>query len=244
MKLIVLENEEQVANKAAQIISEQIKNKPNSVLGLATGSTPINTYKKLIQMYQEKQISFKDVICFNLDEYKDIDKNNKQSYYYFMNEQLFNFIDINKNNCYIPNASFYDNPKAYDELIKKANGIDLQLLGLGVNGHIGFNEPDSSFDSLTQIVDLTNSTIKANSRFFDSIDQVPTQAISMGLQSIMNTKKILLLATGVNKSEAIYHLIQGQITKKWPCTILQKHNDVTIIIDKNAASKLTNLKAN
>ncbi|QVK05061.1 glucosamine-6-phosphate deaminase [Mycoplasma mycoides] len=244
MKLIVLKNEEQVANRAAQIISEQIKNKPNSVLGLATGSTPINTYKKLIQMYQEKQISFKDVISFNLDEYKDIDKNNKQSYYYFMNEQLFNFIDINKNNCYIPNASFYDNPKAYDELIKKANGIDLQLLGLGVNGHIGFNEPDSSFDSLTQIVNLTNSTIKANSRFFDSIDQVPTQAISMGLQSIMNAKKILLLATGVNKSEAIYHLIQGQITKKWPCTILQKHNDVTIVIDKNAASKLTNLKAN
>ncbi|EXU60750.1 glucosamine-6-phosphate deaminase [Mycoplasma mycoides] len=244
MKLIVLENEEQVANKAAQIISEQIKNKPNSVLGLATGSTPINTYKKLIQMYQEKQISFKDVISFNLDEYKDIDKNSKQSYYYFMNEQLFNFIDINKNNCYIPNASFYDNPKAYDELIKKANGIDLQLLGLGVNGHIGFNEPDSSFESLTQIVNLTNSTIKANSRFFDSIDQVPTQAISMGLQSIMNAKKILLLATGDNKSEAIYHLIQGQITKKWPCTILQKHNDVTIIIDKNAASKLTNLKAN
>ncbi|CBV67451.1 Glucosamine-6-phosphate deaminase [Mycoplasma leachii 99/014/6] len=244
MKLIVLENEEQVANKAAQIISEQIKNKPNSVLGLATGSTPINTYKKLIQMYQEKQISFKDVISFNLDEYKDIDKNNKQSYYYFMNNQLFDFININKNNCYIPDESFYNNPIAYDELIKKANGIDLQLLGIGINGHIGFNEPDSSFDSLTQIVDLTDSTIKANSRFFDSIDQVPTQAISMGLQSIMNAKKILLLATGINKSEAIYHLIQGQITKKWPCTILQKHNDVTIIIDKNATSKLTNLKAN
>ncbi|WP_434342516.1 glucosamine-6-phosphate deaminase [Mycoplasma capricolum] len=239
MKVIILENQDQVANKAAQIIKDQIKTKPNCVLGLATGSTPIKTYEKLIKMYQENQISFKDVTSFNLDEYKDIDPTNKQSYHYFMQHQLFDFIDINKNNCYIPNANLYENPKLYDQQIKKANGIDLQLLGLGVNGHIGFNEPNTDFDSLTQIVDLTDSTIKANSRFFDSIDKVPTKAISMGLKSIMNAKKILLLATGINKSEAVYHLIEGEITTSWPCSILQQHNDVTVIIDKSAASQLT-----
>ncbi|WP_434323696.1 glucosamine-6-phosphate deaminase [Mycoplasma capricolum subsp. capricolum] len=239
MKVIILENQDQVANKAAQIIKDQIKTKPNCVLGLATGSTPIKTYEKLIKMYQENQISFKDVTSFNLDEYKDIDPTNKQSYHYFMQHQLFDFIDINKNNCYIPNANLYDNPKLYDQQIKNANGIDLQLLGLGVNGHIGFNEPNTDFDSLTQIVDLTDSTIKANSRFFDSIDKVPTKAISMGLKSIMNAKKILLLATGINKSEAVYHLIEGEITTTWPCSILQQHNDVTVIIDKSAASQLT-----
>ncbi|WP_369024448.1 glucosamine-6-phosphate deaminase [Mycoplasma capricolum] len=239
MKVIILENQDQVANKAAQIIKDQIKTKPNCVLGLATGSTPIKTYEKLIKMYQENQISFKDVTSFNLDEYKDIDPTNKQSYHYFMQHQLFDFIDINKNNCYIPNANLYENPKLYDQQIKNANGIDLQLLGLGVNGHIGFNEPNTDFDSLTQIVDLTDSTIKANSRFFDSIDKVPTKAISMGLKSIMNAKKILLLATGINKSEAVYHLIEGEITTTWPCSILQQHNDVTVIIDKSAASQLT-----
>ncbi|ABC01222.1 glucosamine-6-phosphate deaminase [Mycoplasma capricolum] len=239
MKVIILENQDQVASKAAQIIKDQIKAKPNCVLGLATGSTPIKTYEKLIKMYQENQISFKDVTSFNLDEYKDIDPTNKQSYHYFMQHQLFNFIDINKNNCYIPNANLYENPKLYDQQIKNANGIDLQLLGLGVNGHIGFNEPNTDFDSLTQIVDLTDSTIKANSRFFDSIDKVPTKAISMGLKSIMNAKKILLLATGINKSEAVYHLIEGEITITWPCSILQQHNDVTVIIDKSAASQLT-----
>ncbi|KKW61221.1 glucosamine-6-phosphate deaminase [Mycoplasma capricolum] len=239
MKVIILENQDQVANKAAQIIKDQIKTKPNCVLGLATGSTPIKTYEKLIKMYQENQISFKDVTSFNLDEYKDIDPTNKQSYHYFMQHQLFDFIDINKNNCYIPNANLYENPKLYDQQIKNSNGIDLQLLGLGVNGHIGFNEPNTDFDSLTQIVDLTDSTIKANSRFFDSIDKVPTKAISMGLKSIMNAKKILLLATGINKSEAVYHLIEGEITTSWPCSILQQHNDVTVIIDKSAASQLT-----
>ncbi|WP_434335175.1 glucosamine-6-phosphate deaminase [Mycoplasma capricolum subsp. capricolum] len=239
MKVIILENQDQVANKAAQIIKDQIKTKPNCVLGLATGSTPIKTYEKLIKMYQENQISFKDVTSFNLDEYKDIDPTNKQSYHYFMQHQLFDFIDINKNNCYIPDANLYENPKLYDQQIKNANGIDLQLLGLGVNGHIGFNEPNTDFDSLTQIVDLTDSTIKANSRFFDSIDKVPTKAISMGLKSIMNAKKILLLATGINKSEAVYHLIEGEITTSWPCSILQQHNDVTVIIDKSAASQLT-----
>ncbi|WP_434338210.1 glucosamine-6-phosphate deaminase [Mycoplasma capricolum] len=239
MKVIILENQDQVANKAAQIIKDQIKTKPNCVLGLATGSTPIKTYEKLIKMYQENQISFKDVTSFNLDEYKDIDPTNKQSYHYFMQHQLFDFIDINKNNCYIPNANLYENPKLYDQQIKNANGIDLQLLGLGVNGHIGFNEPNTDFDSLTQIVDLTDSTIKANSRFFDSIDKVPTKAISMGLKSIMNAKKILLLATGINKSKAVYHLIEGEITTTWPCSILQQHNDVTVIIDKSAASQLT-----
>ncbi|WP_434324150.1 glucosamine-6-phosphate deaminase [Mycoplasma capricolum] len=239
MKVIILENQDQVASKAAQIIKDQIKAKPNCVLGLATGSTPIKTYEKLIKMYQENQISFKDVTSFNLDEYKDIDPTNKQSYHYFMQHQLFNFIDINKNNCYIPNANLYENPKLYDQQIKNANGIDLQLLGLGVNGHIGFNEPNTDFDSLTQILDLTDSTIKANSRFFDSIDKVPTKAISMGLKSIMNAKKILLLATGINKSEAVYHLIEGEITITWPCSILQQHNDVTVIIDKSAASQLT-----
>ncbi|WP_434329435.1 glucosamine-6-phosphate deaminase [Mycoplasma capricolum subsp. capricolum] len=239
MKVIILENQDQVANKAAQIIKDQIKTKPNCVLGLATGSTPIKTYEKLIKMYQENQISFKDVTSFNLDEYKDIDPTNEQSYHYFMQHQLFDFIDINKNNCYIPNANLYENPKLYDQQIKNANGIDLQLLGLGVNGHIGFNEPNTDFDSLTQIVDLTDSTIKANSRFFDSIDKVPTKAISMGLKSIMNAKKILLLATGINKSEAVYHLIEGEITTSWPCSILQQHNDVTVIIDKSAASQLT-----
>ncbi|EOA07529.1 Glucosamine-6-phosphate deaminase [Mycoplasma yeatsii 13926] len=240
MKVIILNNYEQIANKTSEIIANQIKQKPNSILGLATGSSPVKTYQKLIDMYKNKEISFKDITVFNLDEYKNIDSNNNQSYSYFMKQQLFNHVDINLDNCFIPNFEFNNDPKKYDELIKSKGQIDLQLLGLGVNGHIAFNEPYTSFDSLTHIVDLTQSTIQANSRFFDDINLVPKQAITMGLESIMSAKKIVLIATGINKAEAIKNLIEGNISEKWPCSILQNHKDVTIIIDKDASIKLEN----
>lgn len=238
MKIIKVKNNLEAGQYAAAMIKKVINANPKSVLGLATGSSPVTTYQTLILMNQANEISFKTITTFNLDEYLGLDSANEQSYRYFMNNQLFNHVDIDLNNTFIPDNEDVLNPHKYDDLIAKKGGIDLQLLGLGINGHIGFNEPGTSFESLTSIVDLTESTIEANTRFFADKSQVPTKAISMGLKSIMNAKQILLIAKGENKAEAIFHLVEGKITSKWPCSILQNHANVTVIIDEAAASKL------
>ncbi|SCG81792.1 glucosamine-6-phosphate deaminase [Proteiniborus sp. DW1] len=241
MRIIVANDYEAMSKKAAHIIVSQIVLKPNCVLGLATGSTPIDTYKELINLYKMGVIDFSDVTSFNLDEYFGLPKNNPQSYDYFMKANLFNHINIDDEKINIPNG-MTDNVvrecAEYEKKIEAAGGIDLQLLGIGRNGHIGFNEPSDHFEPKTHLVQLDEDTIKANSRFFDSIEDVPTKAISMGIGSIMKAKKILLLASGAEKADAIYDTVKGPITPKVPASILQLHPDVTIIVDKEAASRL------
>jgi glucosamine-6-phosphate deaminase len=195
-------NKEEIDKIVADKIAKLIKNKPNAVLGLATGSTPLGVYKNLINLNKKGKVSFKNVSTFNLDEYVGIDETHNQSYRYFMNKNLFDEIDIDKNNTHFPNNKT-STPEVYDEQIKVAGGIDFQVLGIGSNGHIAFNEPNTPFDSLTHIVNLTDSTIKDNSRFFNSIDEVPTKAVSMGLKSIMSASEIVLIATGKNKAKQI-----------------------------------------
>lgn len=240
MKIIVVEDKIQLGRTTSQMILDFINSKPIPVLGLATGSTPESTYQFLVEDYQKNHTDWSHVISFNLDEYLGLTMDDKQSYRYFMNYKLFNHININKDNTFIPlsicDVESFANQ--YDQMILEKGGIDLQLLGIGENGHIGFNEPPADFESLTSIVDLVPSTIKANSRFFATIDQVPVKAISMGIKSILNAKKIILIANGENKAQAIKQLVDGKIDSTWPCTALRMHNDVIVIIDKKAASLL------
>ena len=233
MNYIVTENYEDLSRKAANIIAAVVINKPNAVLGLATGSTPLGVYKTLIEKYKKDEVSFKKVKTFNLDEYVGLSDTHKQSYRYFMNTNLFDHIDIDKKNTNFPNSR---TPNTYDSKIEKAGGIDFQVLGIGSNGHIAFNEPNTPFDSLTHIVELTQSTIKDNSRFFDKIEDVPTKAVSMGLKSIMNAKEIVLIATGKNKAKAIAKLLKEEPNKTLPASILKTHPNVTIYCDEKSAS--------
>ncbi|SHK07216.1 glucosamine-6-phosphate deaminase [Paramaledivibacter caminithermalis] len=238
MRIIVEKDYKELSKKAANILASQIILKPDSVLGLATGSTPIGTYEELVGIYKKGNINFSEVVTFNLDEYYGLDSSNQQSYYYFMNKYLFRHINIKTENIHIPNGRTKDvdlECRDYEERIKAAGGIDIQLLGIGRNGHIGFNEPDVKFEALTHLVTLDEDTIKANSRFFPSIEDVPKQAISMGIKTIMRSKKILLLASGRQKSQTIYEMIKGKITPKLPASVLQLHPDVTVIIDEEAA---------
>lgn len=239
MRVIITVNYDEMSKKAAEIVKKQIKEKPNTVLGLATGSTPLGMYKHLIEMYKRGEIDFSNVITFNLDEYIGLSPDHPQSYHYFMFHNFFNHINIKKENVHIPNGIAEDleeECRKYEEEIEKAGGIDLQILGIGINGHIGFNEPDESIETKTHVVTLTEKTINANKRFFKSAEEVPRKAITMGLGSIMKAKKIVLLASGKNKAEAIKETIKGQLTTKVPATVLALHHDVTIIIDKEAAS--------
>lgn len=241
MKIIVVNNYNEMSKKAANIIASQIILNSNSVLGFATGDTPLGTYKELINIYNEGDIDFSDIKTFNLDEYYHLPKENPQSYNFYMSENLFKRVNVKPENIHIPNGmcdSIEDECASYEETIKQAGGIDLQLLGIGRNGHIGFNEPDLKFEATTHLVHLDEDTIKANSRFFDSIEEVPTKAISMGIKTIMQAKKIVLLASGVEKSEAIYNTVKGSITPEVPASVLQLHPDVTVIIDKDAGSRL------
>ncbi|MGB4393776.1 MAG: glucosamine-6-phosphate deaminase [Tepidanaerobacteraceae bacterium] len=242
MQLFIEKDYLAMSKKAAQIFADEIRKKPNLVLGLATGSTPIGTYKELIRMYEEEGLDFSQVVSFNLDEYYGLTPDNPQSYNYFMFENLFNKINIKRENIHIPDGTVKDVEnycKEYDIQIEKFGGIDIQLLGIGVNGHIGFNEPADELVVGTHLTDLTEDTIKANSRFFESIDQVPTKAITMGLGSIMKAKKILLLANGKNKAPIIAKLIKGGVvTTQNPASFLLIHPDSTIIIDEEAASEL------
>ncbi len=239
MKIYIAKDYNDMSKKAANIISAKVTLFPECVLGLATGSTPEGTYKNLVQAYENGNLDFSKTKAVNLDEYKGLSKENDQSYAFFMKKNLFNHINIDLNNTYIPNGLEEDTEKEcqrYDNVIKSLGGVDLQLLGIGTNGHIGFNEPDDSFQKGTHHVKLTDETINANSRFFESMDLVPKYAYSMGIQSIMSAKSILLIASGKSKAEAIYETICGKIRPSVPSTILQLHPDVTIIADEDALS--------
>ncbi|HDK7159577.1 glucosamine-6-phosphate deaminase [Clostridium botulinum] len=241
MRIIVVDNYEEMSKKAAAMVASQVILKPDSVIGLATGDTPIGMYKEIINIYKNQKMDFSKVRTFNLDEYYGLNRENPQSYYYYMINNLFNHVNIDKNNINIPNGmadKIEIECKEYERKIDKAGGIDLQILGIGVNGHIGFNEPDTSFESETHLVNLDEKTIESNSRFFSSKDQVPTKAISMGIRTIMHSKKIILLACGQNKADAIFKAIEGKITPNIPASILQLHKDVVVIVDRKAASKL------
>jgi len=237
VKIIKATDYKDMCKKAASIFLAQITLKPDSVLGLATGSTPLGVYSQLINWYKEGDIDFSLVKTVNLDEYVGLDGDNDQSYRYFMNDKLFNHININKANTNVPNGKAIDKNaecERYEELIKSLGGIDIQLLGIGNNGHIGFNEPNEYFDKLTHEVNLTESTIAANTRFFERKEDVPKTAISMGVQTIMKAKKIVLIANGQAKADIIYDTCFGPITPSVPASALQLHPDVTIIVDDEA----------
>lgn len=233
-----------MSRKAANIISAQIIMKPNCVLGLATGSSPVGTYRQLIEWYNKGDLDFSHVTSINLDEYKGLSPENDQSYRYFMNTNLFNHVNIDKAHTFVPNGLEVNSEKActdYNHTIATSGGIDLQLLGLGHNGHIGFNEPGAAFERETHCVDLTESTIEANKRFFASEEEVPRQAYTMGIKNIMQAKKILVIVSGADKAQILEKVLYGPITPEVPASILQLHNDVTIVADEAALSCLTEL---
>ena len=236
MKYIIVNTYEELSNKAADLIAAQILVKPNCVLGLATGSSPVGTYKRLIADNQAGKIDFSTVTSVNLDEYVGLDGSNDQSYRYFMNHNLFDHVNIDKSKTFVPSGKAADlkaEGEAYDAMIKELGGIDLQLLGIGLDGHIGFNEPDDYFTAATHEVKLDESTIKANARFFASEDEVPTTAITMGMLSIMQAKKVLLIANGAAKKEILEKAFFGPIDPQVPASILQLHPDVTVIYSEN-----------
>ena len=235
-----------LSRKAANIISAQIIMKPNCVLGLATGSSPIGTYKQLVDWYKKGDLDFREVHTVNLDEYKGLGGDNKESYRFFMNSNLFDQVNIDKQNTNVPNGLAADAEEEcdrYNKLIRQLGGIDLQLLGIGHNGHIGFNEPEEAFEKETHLVTLTESTIEANARLFDKQEEVPRYAFTMGIKSIMQAKKILIIASGEDKAQIMRDAFFGPVTPKSPASILQIHNDLTIVADE-AALSLTNLKGN
>ncbi len=235
MKFITVDTYEQLSRMAANIIAAQVILKPDCVLGLATGSSPVGAYQHLIELYKNGDIDFSNVTSINLDEYLGLDGDNEQSYRYFMNTNLFNHVNICKDKTFVPSGIAQDieaECKQYDQRINNL-GIDLQLLGIGLDGHIGFNEPDDCFEKNTHVVTLDESTIVANSRFFDSIDEVPTKAVTMGMGGIMQAKKVLLIASGEAKKEIIEKAFFGPITPDVPASILQLHPDVTVIFSKN-----------
>lgn len=241
MDVKILSSAQEIGSAAAKIIIDKIKENNAAILGLATGSSPIPTYKELIKAYNAGEISFANVKSFNLDEYCGIPASDPNSYYTFMHENLFNSIDIKEENVRVPDGNPADVEAFcadYDASIKAAGGIDIQILGIGRNGHIGFNEPADEFTTGTYKVKLTDSTIEANKRFFASAEDVPTEAITMGVESILNAKEIILIATGNDKAQAIRDMIKGEISPSCPASILQKHGNVHIFIDADAASLL------
>ena len=240
MTVVVVKNYNEISFQAAQLITDQIINKKNSVLGLATGSTPIGVYRELIRKFQKGELDFSKVVTFNLDEYYGLSPEHPQSYHFFMWNILFKHINLKKENIHLLNGvteNIAKECKQYEDLIQKSGRIDLQILGIGDNGHIGFNEPDISLDTRTHLVNLTAKTIRANSRFFSNAQEVPKQAITMGIGTIMQAKKIILLANGKRKARVVERTINGPITTKVPATVLQLHNNVTIIVDQEATSQ-------
>lgn len=236
MEVVTAEDYDGMSKKAAEFIYEAIEKKPDITLGLATGSTPQKMYRYLAEMLNENNIDLSKVHTVNLDEYVGLDEDNSQSYHYFMLEEFFNKVDIPLENTHIPDGKSEDleaEVENYEKIIEDLGGIDLQLLGVGRNGHIGFNEPGTPFDSRTQVVELTDVTIKDNSRFFEKIEDVPTRALSMGLETIMDAKSILFLASGEVKRDAVNALVNGEISEEIPVTILQKHPALTVMLDKD-----------
>ena len=239
MKLYKVKNYDELSRKAASVIAAQIINKPDSVLGLATGSSPVGTYQNLVKRYQEGELDFSEIKTANLDEYKGLTMENDQSYYYFMYSNLLRHVNIDMKNTNIPNGMAEDAKaecQRYEAVIKGLGGVDLQLLGLGHDGHIGFNEPDDHFVAQTHCVDLTEMTIEANKRFFASADEVPKQAFTMGIGTIMRAKKILMIVSGADKAEILKKSLYGPVTPQVPASILQFHPDVTVIADEAALS--------
>ncbi len=241
MRFIQAKDYEDMSRIAADIIAAQVILKPDSVLGLATGSSPEGIYRKLIESYRKGELDFGRATSINLDEYKGLDGENSQSYRYYMDHQLFDFINIDKKRTFVPDGTIEDAEEAcriYDGIIRDNGPVTLQLLGIGCNGHIGFNEPAEEFSTGTHCVDLAESTISANARFFDSIEDVPRQAITMGIGSIMQAEKILLIASGKSKAKAIKEAFRGKITPKVPASILQLHKDVIVVGDVEAFSEM------
>ena len=240
MKIIFTEDYDELSEKAFEIMKDVVKINPYAVLGLATGTTPLGVYIRPIADHLKNGTSYKHIRAVNLDEYKGLSAIHPQSYAYFMRKNLFENIDIDLDNTYIENGTAEDESaecKRYDKLLKLLPR-DLQLLGLGENGHIAFNEPNTPFNSTTHIVNLTESTIKANSRFFNDISDVPKQAFTMGMKSIMQAKKILILASGEIKAKAVYKTVKGEVNVNCPASILQKHPDCTLVVDKSAGKLL------
>ena len=247
MKVLILKNSEDVASFVATSVIERINEfKPTSenpffVLGLPTGSTPIPVYQKLVEAYKNNQVTFKNVVTFNMDEYKGLDADHDQSYHHFMNENLFDFVDIPKDQIHILDGVVSDAKaecRSYEEKIKSFGGIDLQLAGIGENGHLAFNEPGTSFDSLTHVQKLTDNTIEVNSRFFEKIEDVPTHALTIGLRTVFDAKEVFVLATGEKKAEAVFKSVRGQRDESCPASILQEHAKAVFICDEAAAKKL------
>ena len=240
MNIIVVGNAQETGKTALKIIKETLASKPNAVICFPTGSTPLPLYQEMIADFKANLTNYSKVITFNLDEYKGLGDKHPQIYRYFKDNNLFNQIKVEKNNINIPNGVVKD---AKTECLRYHNLLaehrrDIQILGIGSNGHIGFNEPGTSFDSVTHLVSLSSSTIRDNSRFFDSIKEVPKQAITMGLSEIMDSEKIILIATGINKAHAVLDMVKGPVTEECPASILQTHKDVVVILDKDAASLL------
>lgn len=245
MKVVILKDAAAVANYGANIFIKQISRKPDSVLGLATGSTPVALYKELIEAYKIGQVSFKNVSSFNLDEYLGLSGTHPQSYRHFMNQQLFDHVDIDKASTFVPPGDAEDPFTAcalYETAIKQKGGIDIQLLGIGRNGHIGFNEPSSSLMSRTRVKTLTRATIDDNARFFAADEYQPHLSITMGIGTILESKKVVLLATGENKAEAIKATVEGPVTAACPASALQLHEQVVLVIDEAAASQLSDVE--
>ena len=241
MKIIKAKDYQDMSRKAANIISAQVIMKPDCVLGLATGSTPIGAYENLVNWYQKGDLDFSGVTTVNLDEYKGLTRDNDQSYYYFMNEHLFSKVNVDPKRTFLPDGTEPDSAKAcedYNHVIESVGGVDLQLLGLGHNGHIGFNEPSDIFKAKTHCVDLTETTIQANKRFFASIDDVPRQAYTMGIQTIMQARKILVVVSGAEKAAIVKEAFFGPITPKVQASVLQLHHDVLLVADEAALAEL------
>lgn len=239
MRIIICENYEKMSKRAAKLVAAQVLLNPQSVLGLSTGSTPVGMYNELISMYRAGELDFSQVKTFNLDEYYPIKRDNEQSYFKFMYKNLFSEINIDLYNTHFPDGET-DNPVSecenYEKLIAQSGGIDLQILGIGQNGHIGFNEPDVNLNPYTHLTNLTENTIRANSRFFEVYDEVPRKALTMGIATILGAKKIILLASGLNKSRVVSELIKDGINTSVPATMLKAHPDAILICDRDAYS--------
>ena len=239
MKIIVTENYEEMSRVAADLFAETLKEKPDAVLGLATGDTPIGMYQGLIAMYEKGALDFSRATSVNLDEYYPITPDNDQSYRYFMNHQLFDHVNIDKARTYVPDGTVKDADafcREYEAKIDALGGVDVQVLGIGRNGHIGFNEPDDDLIPFTHLTALTKSTIEANARFFASEEDVPKHALTMGVQSVFKARRILILASGKSKAEAVRGMLKGNLSTRLPASLLQLHTDVTLICDEDAYS--------
>ena len=237
---VIIDTEERIAELAAQRYVQLLNDKPEAILGYATGSTPLGLYAELIRLNKAGKFSYAKATSFNLDEYAGLDGSHDQSYRYFMNHNLFDHVDIRKDHTFVPSGLDLsaETAAAYDKAIEEAGGIDLQLLGIGCNGHIGFNEPGTPFGSLTHLVELTESTRQANARFFNSIDEVPTHAVTMGIRTVMNAKSVILMAIGKAKAPIMKETLQGPVTEQVPASVLQLHPDVEFYLDYDAASLL------